>query len=598
LSGFRDVLQRVLDGYTAAKSDPFGGAHPMSSLVKKLGSIIESHNAVAGNRDLRVVASAGKGNWAAVPGVAVLGPGQNVAAGVYCVYLFRKDMTGVYATFNQGVTAILREHGTREGRAVLENRAAKLRPFCQELSIVDFSLGGEIDLRVDTGLGRNYESSTVAHKLYVSNSIPDDAALSKDLEALVGAYEEYLGSPDVTGTNDEEELGESPEPDFSLADGIESAIDYIESRGFKYEPWHVAQYVTAVRTKPFTILAGITGTGKSKLPALVAAATGSACELIPVRPDWTDSSDVLGYVDLQGSFRPGRLLEIFREAMTQDDRHWVCVIDEMNLARVEQYFAEILSNIEDRRQQTSGGFASGTLVGHALGQDDEEWAGVYLPPNLALVGTVNMDESAHGFSRKVLDRAFTLELSDIDLKDWRGSSDTEPPRPRIWPTSAWHPRAIMLGRLDQLTHEEEELVDRVVAQLIEVNGVLRQAQLQLGYRSRDEIALFVLHAQDVSGAFRERDGSKVDPIDLAIQMKVLPRILGGSNSIRGVLSGLLGWAHDGTPRSAEDVGELVSSWEEGGRKDKLVGSLFPRSAARLCLMWQRLEHEGFTSFWL
>lgn len=594
----REAFERVLSEYEQAKTEQFGGDHPMWGLFERIAGKLRAYPFLEVDHSLTVRGSVGAGNWAHVPWVAITGPGHSIGDGVYCVYLFRADMTGVHATLNQGVTAPIKAHGTVEGRKVLRERAESLRRFCDGLEEHGFALDNGIDLRVQGGIARNYEASTVAHRLYQRGAVPDDAELEKDLAALVDAYKRYLESG-MTKSRSEEESSEAPATDFVLSEGIESVIDFVESRGFVFEPWHIAQYVTAVRTKPFVILAGITGTGKSKLPALVAEATGSERQLIPVRPDWTDSSDVLGYTDLQGVFRPGRVLEVVRDAVEQNDRHWVCIIDEMNLARVEQYFAEVLSHIEDRTPREGGGFGSRGLLGQALSAADEEWTQLHLPPNLALVGTVNMDESAHGFSRKVLDRAFTLELSDVELSQWRTPPDRDPAKPTTWPTSAWHPRATMLGRLQGLDAEEVSEVEDVIGQLVQMNRFLRRAQLQIGYRSRDEIVLFVLHAQDIQAAFRDRAGDPVDPFDLAIQMKVLPRITGGSNSVRQLLGEFLGWAHDGKPRSNEDeTREVVELWESGGREEALAGSRLPRTTARLALMWQRLELEGFTSFWL
>jgi hypothetical protein len=87
--------------------------------------------------------------------------------------------------------------------------------------------------------------------------------------------------------------------------------------------------------------------------------------------------------------------------MQEPQRSFVCVLDEMNLARVEHYFAEILSRTEDRDRTQGGGYSSAPLISQALQPDDQHWSAVVLPRNLAIVGTVNMDESAHGFSRKV-----------------------------------------------------------------------------------------------------------------------------------------------------------------------------------------------------
>jgi 5-methylcytosine-specific restriction protein B len=214
------------------------------------------------------------------------------------------------------------------------------------------------------------------------------------------------------------------------------------------------------------------------------------------------------------------------------------------------------------------------------------------------VGTVNMDESTYGFSRKVLDRAFTLEFSDIDLTAWDTDGQAEIP-PRRWPVTAWFPRAIQLSDLESLSEEERRLIDQVVEALIEVNKLLIQAQLQVGYRSRDEIALFVLHAQETASLFVTSEGDMVDPLDLALQMKILPRIVGGSNTIRRVVIQLLGWTYQDKPFESEDeAGEVLQAWSSAGHPFALEGAKYPRTAARLCLMWKRLLSEGFTSFWL
>ncbi|SMC23755.1 AAA domain (dynein-related subfamily) [Desulfacinum hydrothermale DSM 13146] len=388
---------------------------------------------------------------------------------------------------------------------------------------------------------------------------------------------------------------ESPEPPSP----VEKVINHIQSRGFVYEPWQIAQYITAIRTKPFVILAGISGTGKSKLPALVAEATGGKSRLVPVRPDWTDSSDILGYVDLQGAFRPGALLELALEAMNDKERFWTCIIDEMNLARVEYYFAEILSKIEDRKGTAESGYKSDPLLGQSIKVKDTEWMNVILPPNLCLVGTVNMDETSHGFSRKVLDRAFTIEISEVHLDSWEPLVSANMGAIVDWPPTKWYPRAIRLPELRNLKEEEEQEVIRAVDVLKEINKLLIPAQLQVGYRTRDEVALFLIHANEIRESFTGSNGEKIDPLDLALQMKILPRIVGGSTAIRQVVLGLLGWAMAGEPyKNDEDARPIFEDWENAGRPMAITEAKYPRFAARLCLMWERLLTEGYTSYWL
>jgi hypothetical protein len=212
-----------------------------------------------------------------------------------------------------------------------------------------------------------------------------------------------------------------------------------------------------------------------------------------------------------------------------------------------------------------------------------------------------MDESTHGFSRKVLDRAFTIELSEIDLAGGLTKSGDARPEAALeeWPISNWMCPASRLDEVDFNDPANQKDIQRTVETLQRVNEVLVHAQLQVGYRTRDEIALFVINSRSVTSAFVTNDGARVDPLDLALMMKVLPRIAGGSNSVRRVLLGLLGIATNGSPLSADaDPSDVIESWEQEFRPGAISSGRFPRTASRLCLMWNRLEVEGYTSYWL
>jgi hypothetical protein len=141
--------------------------------------------------------------------------------------------------------------------------------------------------------------------------------------------------------------------------------------------------------------------------------------------------------------------------------------------------------------------------------------------------------------------------------------------------------------------------ERATALLQQLNDCLIRCQLQVGYRTRDEVILFLLNATEVADAFRTREGARVDPLDVAILMKVLPRLVGGSNALRSTLVGLMGIAQRGQPlTNEEDADSIVTAWERGQRPDACEDARLPRTTARLCLMWERLQTEGYTAFWL
>lgn len=356
---------------------------------------------------------------------------------------------------------------------------------------------------------------------------------------------------------------------------VEDVISFVAARGFVFDPWQVAAFITAARTKPFVILAGISGTGKTKLPKLVAEATGAQLRHIAVRPDWTDSSELLGYERLNGTFAPGELLRIAREAMDNPEQQFFALLDEMNVARVEYYLAEVLSHIEERKWTADGQIRSAALAPSAR---DPEWASVYLPGNLCIVGSVNMDETTFGFSRKVLDRSFVIEFSTVSLSVVKSVEATQ--EARAWDVSLWRPSALSLG---EHPLRDDQDVERIVAALETINQALAPVQLQVGYRVRDEIAMFVLSARDCADSFVSEDQGVINTLDLAIAMKALPRIQGSGVAIKAALEQLRQWA------DPEAAAETTTG---------LTREAFPFCADRISMMLQRLDDTGFTSFWL
>lgn len=216
------------------------------------------------------------------------------------------------------------------------------------------------------------------------------------------------------------------------------------------------QYITAIKSKPFLLLAGISGTGKSRIVRELArscwdkdseeykAQKPRNFEMIQVKPNWHDSSELFGYVSrISGNAKyiAGDFLKFITHAwenwLSNNKMPYFLCLDEMNLAPVEQYFAEYLSVVESRKldagtiksdpliKQDADGFHD--LIDRQLAwkpqevHDMYEKDGICLPPNLIVVGTVNMDETTFSFSRKVLDRAMTIEMNEVDL--WGGLTD-------------------------------------------------------------------------------------------------------------------------------------------------------------------------------
>src|SRR5437016_2742854 len=192
MTRFREALQKILSGYKQAASESkFSGIHPVVHEFEEASRALAAIPGVV-PRNIKIVASAGRGNWASIPWISLLDPRETdtTQKGVYIVYLFRGDMSGVYATLNQGVTELKDLSSTAQTQE-LNRRADTIRQRVPELAAADFALDSKIELRAATALGAKYEPSTIAHKFYPADALPDPDGLADDLHALLDAYASY-----------------------------------------------------------------------------------------------------------------------------------------------------------------------------------------------------------------------------------------------------------------------------------------------------------------------------------------------------------------------------------------------------------------------
>lgn len=398
-------------------------------------------------------------------------------------------------------------------------------------------------------------------------------------------------------------------------------------------------YLRAMRTKPFLLLAGISGTGKSRIVKQMAfescpdigelrkdpTSPGNYC-LIEVKPNWHDSTELLGYESKIGGdhYVLTPFVKFLAKAILYPDVPFFVCLDEMNLAPVEQYFAEFLSVLESRTK-IDGHIVSEPLIKADIfsnkdyilklqdelfglelkeeitedkrqriisGQLSEENQKVYdilqeqglrIPENVVIIGTVNMDETTHQFSRKVIDRAMTIEMNLPEGEDAEGneinpfkaffdnSSDlsyrNEPTSPSLYLATETKASDV----IDELAENDAERTDwlkeRVAEFLTALNANLDGTPFKVAYRVQNELLLYFYQLW-LENNDEDWENILDTSADQILMMKVLPRIEGDEELLEKPLE------------------RLISFCEP-----------YPNASKKLLEMQARLNQSRFASFW-
>jgi len=373
--------------------------------------------------------------------------------------------------------------------------------------------------------------------------------------------------------------------------------DFFEGKEFFFSKEILTRYFLSLKSKPFVILTGISGTGKTKIAQIFA---DYMCQdedeemkerrkaFIPVRPDWMDNKGLLGFYNiLDQKYHSTPLLDLLLEAKENSDKPYFVILDEMNLAKVEQYFSDFLSIMESR---TKGNPEGENIHLHSLEEaktpDDRDIPNtIQIPENLFFTGTVNVDETTYMFSPKVLDRANVLEFNEVDLDGYStGVSDNDSfhlENPDVRNKLMDPEIPLFCSRADY--SELRDLIGDEGNPIEQLLNLLKKYNLHFGYRVVNEISRFVRLSKDLLG----EQFSLNDAMDIQILQKILPKFHGTRGKLEGPLRDLLSFC----------LGKK-GSFEEmmGQAQDSKIGALYPRSARKIARMLENLNIQGYTSF--
>ena len=391
------------------------------------------------------------------------------------------------------------------------------------------------------------------------------------------------------------------------------------------------KYLTALRTKPFMLLAGISGTGKSRIVRKLAQATTTQnyaddndrwndnrpenFELIQVKPNWHNSMDVVGfYSNISKKYEFTPFVEFIVKAWQHKETPYFLCLDEMNLAPVEEYFAEFLSAIESRSTDGEGNYITDPIIKpfknfgkndlgedigknmlkHLFGEADPidknplavqfYEKGLTLPQNLMVMGTVNMDETTFSFSRKVLDRAMSVEMNEVDYDKFL-SGETE-----AFPLLTDF-NTLLVNRPQKASEVKDDIdSEKVVEYLKDVNALLEDTPFKLGYRAANEALLYVAANKELAG----EKFSLTTALDEFTLMKILSRIEGDDQRLS---------IDENDPRIAA---AKITADGDGQRLNLLtclraivrnhIGD-DTQTEKKIASMCRTLEREHFVSYW-
>lgn len=579
------LFTQVMSNYLSAKNQPFAN-NPTANLIRnKFRQEIYKTGFITSNKFV-VTGSPGQGNWASVPWIGIFNKSITTSAtkGVYIVYLFSSDCKSVYLTLNQGCTELKSTLGKNKAVEIMRKVAGQIAAAVDSRG---FLAGDNIDLKDPRELPYLYERGTIFYKEYKKGEIPPNDVLLSDLKKMVDIYDEYVIKMQEDNTlmenNDKKSNENNGEIKMSIKDIVDYIHKYISAKGFSYEDSLIKNFYLSLKSKPFVILAGTSGTGKTKLVKLFADCIGAEYKLVPVRPDWSDSSDLFGHLDLNGRFIEGALIRFIKDASKNTDKPYILCLDEMNLARVEYYFSDFLSIMETRRFE-NGVIVSDPLVNENVYGASEaylEFGKLGFPENLYIIGTVNMDETTFPFSRKVLDRANTIEFSYVDLVPGESSLEEVSALADI-DNDFLKSEYILLSHCD-----DRDYIIKICTELQKINEILKIAEAHVGYRIRDEICFYMLNNKKYNLLHED------EAFDYEILQKVLPRIQGSNSTLKDMLIEMFKYcAGDYTGLSGSDTYEQMQNYINNNQ------CKYKRSASKIAFMVRRFEEDGFTSYWL
>lgn len=475
--------------------------HTSPNNLKKLDFTEEFHG-------FRVNVGFGQGNKAKIPWIALLGDGQEVSEGIYPVYLYYQQQNALILSF--GVSE------TRPSKIHWDVTAQTINAYFIEHWNV------KPDRYGDSFFFAKYQVDQTKPNYGISKS-----KLTNDIKEVIQLYAFILAQKLPKFSTVPAKRSKAMSRTFDLT----GFLLHLKDAHLQFSELSARRFITALAAKPFVILTGLSGSGKTKLALAFAkwiTEDKKQICIIPVGADWTNREPLLGFPNMQlrdtyVSPENGAL-SLILEAEKNPTKPYFMILDEMNLSHVERYFADFLSCME------SGDHIS-LHPGPKNWNNGEIPPNILLPRNLFIIGTVNIDETTYMFSPKVLDRASVIEfrISAEDMKQFLNQGAIASLE------NLKHKGADMAESFVQLateTNSLDELSKLFKDEILKFFTVLQQVGAEFGYRTATETIIFSNIAPKIS-SWEENQ-----IMDAIIMQKLLPRVHGSRRKLESILKKL------------------------------------------------------------
>ncbi|WP_209331410.1 McrB family protein [Lunatimonas salinarum] len=389
--------------------------------------------------------------------------------------------------------------------------------------------------------------------------------------ASLGKYIEFL----------EHEIKDKAAP-YSMKFNMTSFIDELYKSGFLYSERFISRFTASLLTKPFIILTGLSGSGKTKLAQAFVqwiCQDKSQYRIIPVGADWTNREPLLGYPNAlkpEEYVKPDSgALDLILRANENPVLPYFLILDEMNLSHVERYFADFLSVMESKEAIPL--YAEGTV-------DNGVPSKLPVPSNLFIIGTVNIDETTNMFSPKVLDRANTIEfrVTEKEMEHFLDNIQDLNMEALNAKGAGMAESFLQLAKNRIFPETDKSDINKT---LIRFFGELKKTGAEFGYRSASEILRLINQLTVID---KELDANA--KMDIAIMQKLLPKLHGSRRKLCPVLETLGSFCIIGDLKIIKEVFEKEDFDFNG------PNVLYPLSLEKIARMYKGAIDNGFTSF--